>query len=114
MSSLTDTTTEDIVLPTGEQVYDNIMKQIEPELVLANLQSLDEPYANETDTEHAARYERYGKAFAVYEERYNAWVSDLSSAVSAYKRAIGRATEKVARTREDSELESLASLMLSA
>lgn len=106
--------TDDIVLPTGEHVYDTIMRRIEPELVLSNLDSLDTPYAGETDTDRSRRYKRYAKAFAQYREQYGVWVQSLKNAAQVYKKAVLRATEKVNGVREDSELESLTHQMLAA
>lgn len=99
---------------TGEQIYDSIMSGIEPELVLANLESLDDPYASESAEEHAARYARYGKAFAQYRIKYAAWIDTLKNAADAYRKAFSRASESVNKEDEVTELESLSSQMLSA
>jgi hypothetical protein len=99
-----DPTTQDVTMtlpgmpegfrfPTGEEIYDGIMGKIEPELLNANLPHLDEPYAGETEAEHAARYERYSRSFATYKTEYQKWVGNLRHAVSVYKQAVMHAAE---------------------
>ena len=39
----------------AEQIYDMLMGDIEPDLLLANIPGLDEKYKGETDAEHKAR-----------------------------------------------------------
>lgn len=101
-------------LPTGEQIYDSLMCQIEPELMLENLPTLDAPYQNESEEQRAARYEGYGKAFALYRERYTLWIKNLRDSVNVYKKAFTRAAEKTNKVVEDTELESLNSQILAA
>jgi len=96
---------------TGEQIYDSIMSGIEPELVLANLESLDAPYASESAEEHTARYARYGKAFAQYAQKYALFISSLSNAVHVYKRAVLQAAEHVTGSKESELLQGLSDQM---
>lgn len=104
----------DMQLPTGEQVYDSIMCQIEPELLLSNLQNLDAPYLGESEQHRTERYERYGKAFAKYQGHYQAWIKSLKSAVNVYKKAVIKASEKVSASDDSAKLETLSSQILSA
>lgn len=74
-----------IQFPTGEEVYDSIMGGIEPELISVNIPHLDEQYANETEEEKSARYERYTQAFAKYDEAYAKWEAELNTLVTNYR-----------------------------
>lgn len=103
-----------INIPSGTEIYDRIMKQIEPELMTANLKKLDALYRKETKKEHAVRYQRYSKAFALYRKRYKAWGAALKKAVSAYKRAVTKAVERLTKGREDEVLRNLEEQMRTA
>jgi hypothetical protein len=105
--------TSDIVLPTGEQIYDSIMCRIEPELMLANLDKLDLLYQGESAEEHSTRYARYGASFAEYRTQYNAWIQSLRGAVDVYKNAVVKASQAVNKASEDSELAAISSQLLS-
>ncbi|MEQ1849176.1 MAG: hypothetical protein ABL890_01145 [Candidatus Peribacteraceae bacterium] len=100
--------------PTGEEIYDGIMSKIEPELLTANLKTLDAPYANETKEAHDARYARYSTAFATYKVEYAKWVSELHQAVAAYKRAVRKASEGVEGEQEAALLKNLEDQFASA
>lgn len=55
------------VLPPPEWLYDRIMLAIEPELTTAQMQHLDELYADETSEEYEDRMQRYAKAFQIFQ-----------------------------------------------
>ncbi len=100
--------------PTGREVYDRIIVKIEPELVTANLKKLDAPYKKETKAARKKRYARYAKALKQYRKEYNAWIARLRMAVSAYKKAVTRAVEKMNKTKEDDALKALEAQMFAA
>jgi protoporphyrinogen oxidase len=74
------------LIPTGNDIYNAIMAQIEPELLSENLASLEQKYTGESSEERAARMERYKYAFVQYDEAYSAWMHNVQVAVQA-KRA---------------------------
>lgn len=98
---------EGFQFPTGQQIYDMIMGQIEPELLTANLDTLDAPYAGESKDAHDARYERYSRAFAKYKVAYAQWVSELHQAIGSYKRAVRKAAEGANQEKEEQILKNL-------
>jgi len=100
--------------PTGQEIYDGIMGRIEPELLTANLDRLDDPYKGETPEEHKKRYERYSRAFAQYKVEYGKWVANLNQAVAAYKRAVTQAAEGAEKEQEAELLKHLEDQMFSA
>ena len=97
MSLIASTTTGDDVatpvlaqpIPSGTEMYDTIMAQIEPDLVTAELPLLKEKYKEETSEQRAERAQCYEKAFALYAVRFqeytSAWNQNLHQAVNAIK-----------------------------
>lgn len=100
--------------PTGREVYDRIIVKIEPELVTANLKKLDAPYKKETKAARKKRYARYAKALKEYRKEYNAWITRLRTAVSAYKKAVTKTVEKMNKNKEDAALKALEDQMFAA
>ena len=96
-----------VKIPTGDEVYDSIMRKIEPELLTKNLKKLDTPYREETAPERTKRYQRYSMAFVEYKKIYQAWAERLGEAMKSYKRALHRTAETLSGTGEQNILESL-------
>ena len=101
-------------LPTGQEIYDRLMKNIEPELVIRNLKELDAPYKKETVARRKARYARYAKAFKEYRKQYKAWIKQLNLKIQNYKRAVIKASEKMSKTSDASALADLEAQMKAA
>lgn len=70
--------------PTAEELYDTIMQQVEPELMRANLPTLDDPYQGESDVERKKRYERYSEAFAEFEKRKDTYMTKRREDLDEY------------------------------
>jgi hypothetical protein len=87
--------------------YDELMAQIEPELVSANVPGLRERYAGETPQQAQARADRYAKAFTEYDKRFAGQVSDWSGKAQGVRRQALASTERSDRAREDNQLKSL-------
>lgn len=108
MSSIpTSSTAQTLVIPTGAELYDQIMGAIEPELLSANVPHLDEKYAGESDADRAKRYDRYTKAYAQYDKRYAAWESDMKNKVHAYRKTAFNSVEAESREEEVDSLKQL-------
>lgn len=73
-------------IPTAEELYDSIMRGIEPELVRDQIPLLDEKYKDETPEQKTARMERYTKAFAAYDIAVEVTMKDLTAKVASYRR----------------------------
>ena len=82
-------------------MYDSIMREIEPELTSAMLPTLDATYANETPEEKDVRSERYNKAFAEYDVRFQKYCEDWDQSLHTYKRTAMASFEKESRETED-------------
>lgn len=93
----------------GQQIYDEIMGQIEPELLSTVLPTLKEKYKDETPQQAQERNARYDAAFAEYDKRYAQYMVDLSTKVHALQRTVRADEEKDVKTAEAQELSSLES-----
>ncbi|MDD5054940.1 MAG: hypothetical protein PHZ00_01590 [Candidatus Peribacteraceae bacterium] len=91
-----------VQIPSGKEVYDSIMGNIEPELVTENLTTLDEPYADESAEDRKARYQRYTEAFAEYRKQFTQWAGNLRQAVKTFRRSVVTASET--KSRADDEI----------
>ena len=100
-----------IKIPTGQKVYDAIMGTVEPELVTANLPTLDAPYAAETAEEHKARYNRYTKAFAEYHRLFKEWIATFQNAAKEFRHSLIRSAEEASKVEEAAALTALESQM---
>ena len=74
-------------LPSGEDIYNAIMAEIEPELTTDVLPTLEEKYKDESPEERTERFARYEAAFAQYEECYAAYVAELNEAATDMRRS---------------------------
>lgn len=103
-----------VKIPTGQEIYDGLMRKIEPELLTKNLKTLDAPYKKETEAARTARYKRYSKAFTGYKKAFKAWSATFKRAVNAYKRSSVKAAEQAAKSEEETMMSNLESQMLAA
>ena len=94
------------ILP-GKEVYDSIMKQIDPELLSDSLPTLEEKYEKETAKEKEARRKRYNVAFKKYHETYTAYLSDLDARIHRYQREAMKSIEDRSHQQEEKQLEDL-------
>ena len=83
------------------------MRDIEPELLRANIDHLDEQYAAETPEERKARYERYTKAYAAYDVAYAEFMKAFQSSVHTYKKAALKSAEVENKAKEEQALQNL-------
>ncbi len=72
-------------LPTGQQVYDALMVDIEKELLAGNAQDIDAAHADETPDQRQQRYERYLEAFINFDKAFAALTAQLHQAVETCK-----------------------------
>jgi hypothetical protein len=97
----------DLKIPTGEELYNFLMKDIEPDLLTSQLPLLDERYKNESPEAAAARAARYEKAFAEYEKRLSAYMAELNAKVREYQRTAMQSIEHEERAEEEQKLSGL-------
>lgn len=91
----------------AEQIYDLLMGQIEPELLLANIPVLDAKYAAETPEEHAVRMARYAEAYRKFDAALKAFKDDVNGRVKTAKRTSLKAEEAQAKKEDEEELEKM-------
>lgn len=73
-------------IPTGQELYDLIMGNIEQELTTEGLKMLKVKYAGETTEEKYARKKRYDVAFGRYKEAYEGYIATLQAQMERYRR----------------------------
>ncbi|PIR49265.1 hypothetical protein COU80_00765 [Candidatus Peregrinibacteria bacterium CG10_big_fil_rev_8_21_14_0_10_55_24] len=72
----------------GKWLYNLLMSEIEPDLVLETIPLLKERYAGETPEEHAKRERRYAKAFEVFDSIAADLDQNLSEDLQAQKKSV--------------------------
>ncbi|MEK7137806.1 MAG: hypothetical protein AAB853_06020 [Patescibacteria group bacterium] len=97
-----------LTIPTGEEIYDALMSQIEPELTSSQLPLLAEKYKDETPDQKEVRRKRYNAAFAKYDELYTAYVADMDARIHRYHREALRSIEEWSTGQESKKLDDIA------
>lgn len=97
---------------SGQQLYDELMAKIEPELTTAQLPLLAEKYKDETPEQAKARAERYTKAYAEYDSAYATYMGSARQQVSQYRKDAFQSLEKEDRTRDQAKLSAMESILL--
>ena len=82
----------------AEQLYDMIMREIEPDLLSYNIPKLDEYYKDETEEQHKERMKRYDVAYKQFEEKLQEFMNNVQDEVRGTKR-----DSLLAKEQEDKE-----------
>lgn len=99
---------------TPEQVYDAIMREIEPDLTTDRQPQLEQLYAGETPEQATERFERYARAYEEYDRRYAAYKEARAHGMHVFLRGTMRDVEHDDRSSDDASLETLASSIATA
>jgi hypothetical protein len=97
------------ILPTGQELYDRLMGQFEPELTTEGVKLIRDRYKNETPDELRARKKRYLRAIELYEHAYQGYMATLSEQVDRYRRGTIGQVEIDDRKNEEKILSTLLS-----
>ena len=100
-------------VPTGKEVYDKFMVNIEPELVTDVIPLLAEKYKNETPAEHTDRMKRYENAYAEYDRRAEEWLGKLHKLVRSSRQEALAIAEQKSRQEESPLLTKIESQLTS-
>lgn len=95
----------------GQQLYDELMAKIEPELTTAQIHLLPERYRSENLSQAKVRAARYTKAYEEYDEAYDAYMSSVKEQVNRCRTDAFRSLEKEDRTRDQEKLAVFESLL---
>ena len=98
-------------IPTGQELYDQIMGHIEPELTTEGLKLLEAHYKDETPEQLAARKQRYALAFERYDQAYSEYIETLQAQVDRYRRESVRKVEVDDRQQEAGMLDNLSQMI---
>jgi predicted transcriptional regulator len=94
-------------LPSGQDVYDALMSEIEPELTSSQIPLLAKKYAKESASDKAARLKRYNAAYVSYGEAFKKWSDELNQLVIRMKHDAMASAESDDRTLEAADLSRL-------
>ena len=89
---------------TGDEIYNSLMGQIEPELLIAVMPTLEEKYKNEMPEQAKERAARYQKAFDAYDQKFEEYKRNWQEQWGKYKRQAMRGAEEKNRTEETNDL----------
>lgn len=92
----------------AEQVYDLLMREIEPDLLSYNLPKIDEFYTSETEAEKEKRMERYQQAYASFEIAFNKFMSMVHTSAQKSKQVSLKQAEQADRANEVDDIASAA------
>jgi hypothetical protein len=102
-----------ISLPaSGQQLYDELMAIIEPDLTTTQLPLLREKYNNESPKETQVRAERYTKAYGEYDKQYDCFVRNAKEQLNQYRYNAFQSLEKEDRARDQAKLSVLEATLL--
>lgn len=73
-------------IPTGQELFDVIMQEIEPELTTEGVKLVAEKYKDETPEQTMERKKRYDLAFERYDQAYEGYVGTLQAQMQRYRR----------------------------
>lgn len=93
----------------AKQLYDVLMAEIEPDLMLESIPTLDAKYAGETPQAKAARMKRYEAAYKKFDAEFNAFMAEVNAEVRTSKRETLAAKEQEAQQSDNQALQSLES-----
>lgn len=96
------------ILP-GEEIYDQLMSKIEPELTSGHIHLLKEKYKNETPAQAKTRAERYNRAFSEYEKRCAQYEADWQGRLDLWNRSVAVSLERDDRSDDEKQMRDLAS-----
>src|SRR3989338_10631299 len=94
-------------IPTGQELYDLIMGNIEQELTTEGLKTIAAKYANETTEEKYERKKRYDLAFDRYAQAYEGYIGTLQAQMERYRKQSFQHVELSDRTSEAGFLETI-------
>lgn len=83
------------VIPSAVELYDLLMKDIEPELLSNAIAGLALKYRKETKEEAAKRAERYAKAFAAYDRKLEIYIGELNAQIRKFGKEAAASMEAI-------------------
>jgi hypothetical protein len=91
----------------AEQVYNKLMGEIEPDLLLENIPKIDKKYADETDKQKKSRLKRYKKAYAKYDEKFKEFMSSVHAKSRINKKKALHEEEVKSKQEDQGSIDSL-------
>lgn len=89
------------VIPSTIELYDLLMKDIEPELISMSVPLLPAKYRGETKEAAEARAARYAKAFQEYDRQLELYIGNLNASIRKFGRDAASSMETLERSIAD-------------
>lgn len=93
----------------ARQLYDVLMAEIEPDLLLENIPQLDEKYKDETPEQKQERIKRYAEAYKQFDSAFNQFMGEVKAEARASRRESIEQEEDAIASDDASRLASLES-----
>jgi len=93
----------------AKQLYDVLMAEIEPDLMLANIPLLDQKYGGESEDEKKARMLRYEDAYKKFDKAFADFMAEVNQEVRTTKREALKEKEAAARQSDQQAMASIES-----
>ena len=88
----------------SKQLYNALMADIEPDLLLEHIPYLDELYSDESEADHAARMTRYEAAYKKFDAALQEFMGEVHEEVRVSRREALKAKELRDRAEEQTAL----------
>jgi hypothetical protein len=98
----------------GSEIYDRIMSEIEPELVIAELSRIAERTKAETKEQRQVRADRYTKAFAEYDRRFKQYAHEWNRSFQRYRNFSFHALEEFTQNMNQPHIDTIVDSIHSA
>jgi hypothetical protein len=86
------------------EFYNTFMETIEPDLTIANMQTLDTKYANETEKEREERAMRYNHAYELFQAAFTYFIGQWQSDLEYYRQLAAAAAKQQADAEDKARL----------
>lgn len=102
------------LIQDGKEVYDRIMREIEPDLCSDVIDTIDTKYPHETEEENAARMERYKNALIRFQEEYEKYQQQRKEEIRSFGKNLVKSVEQKSVTDEKDTMSDLESAISNA
>src|SRR4051812_49426069 len=101
-----------LIPASGQQLYDELMANIEQELTTDRYSLLAEKYKDETTDQAMARASQYSRAFAEYDKAYEAYMRSATEQMNKYKKNAFHSLEQEDRKKDQTMLNAFSSALV--
>jgi hypothetical protein len=89
---------------SAEEIYDALMREIEPDLVSETIGSIDTLYPGETEEERDARMKQYALAFVIFDETLEEYELEKKEEIHRIKNEMQQVVEQESKAEDDATM----------